>query len=58
MLDNIRKSFLEYIGSWAYFIGSVMADGFHERMCEIEDAENELMDADAAGEKKVDHGSN
>lgn len=74
----LKKLFLEidatiagYVGNWAFFIGKCVADGFNERMEEIQEGEQmgvvceecatemELEVETPFGNKPVkDHGSN
>jgi hypothetical protein len=39
----------EFVGSWAYFIGAIMADSFQERLDEIHNEECEECQADEGG---------
>jgi len=43
MFKKISDKIHEFVGSWAYFVGSVMADGYIDRMVEF----NEEMDEEA-----------
>lgn len=46
----MKELFTKFIGQWAYFIGSVMADGFHERMIDLERDEMEMDIQEPKGE--------
>lgn len=43
MLKKISDAIHQFIGEWAFFIGSVMADGFDSRMKDIEAEEEAEM---------------
>lgn len=56
MLKKISDAVHQFVGGWAYFFGSVMADGFEDRMQEIAEeeettAENELFEEKKAGKR-------
>lgn len=70
LLKNIADFLAGPIGSWSYFVGRCIADGFHDRMEEIQEEEHmpegmdldddrqtELSDPFRSGKVKV-HGSN
>jgi hypothetical protein len=58
MIKTLRKKLSdaahEFIGSWAYFAGSIMADAFQERLDEIHGEEGEecRVDGGPATEEK------
>lgn len=39
----------EFVGSWAWFFGSVMADSFYERLHDLEHGDNEEESNDSKG---------
>lgn len=55
-----------HIGSWAYFIGTCVADGFNDRMSDIQeeeasmpqDGEQDPFEVKAASKPEGNHGSN
>jgi hypothetical protein len=57
---DVRKKLSDavhgFLGSWAYFLGNCMADGFSDRWAEIQD-EEELEELKAQNPEKV-HGPN
>jgi len=44
MFKKISDKIHEFVGSWAYFVGSVMADGYIDRMVEFNEDVDEEMD--------------
>jgi len=44
MFKKISDKIHEFVGSWAYFVGSVMADGYIDRMVEFNENVDEEMD--------------
>lgn len=40
----IGNYFAGHIGSWSYFIGTCVADGFNDRMADIQEEEDKLHD--------------
>jgi hypothetical protein len=53
---KLSKLAHDFLGSWAYFLGSAMADGFADRWTEIQD-EDELEELRGQNFKK-EHGVN
>lgn len=58
-LQKISDKVHEFVGSWAYFIGNVMADGYIDRMTEFydEDEDGVEVEVEIPGDKK-DFGAN
>jgi hypothetical protein len=41
MFKKLSDKVHEFVGSWAWFFGSVMADSFYERLYDLEHGEEE-----------------
>jgi hypothetical protein len=41
LTEKLSNKVHDFVGSWAYFFGAIMADGFQERMDQIHDQECE-----------------
>jgi len=39
MLKSLKEFIYGHIGSWSYFVGSCIADGFRDRMDELDEEE-------------------
>ena len=47
MIAKLKQEVIDWIGSWAWFIGSTMADAFDDRMKAIDDERSaELQEQD------------
>lgn len=57
LLEKLNESLHKHVGSWAYFIGSVIADGYVDRMLEINEESLDEMEAEEAKEIGVDLGA-
>lgn len=56
MVKKLSDKIHQFVGEWAWFVGSVMADAFEARMQEIAEqeeatAENELMKLKSQGKR-------
>jgi hypothetical protein len=61
MFKKISNYFYGHIGSFAYFVGTCMADGFRDQMDELDEQEHlatQLADDELPAEKKKDFGAN
>lgn len=45
MIKKLSQKITDYIGGWAYFFGSVMAQGFDDAMEEMGKRDQALLDA-------------
>lgn len=63
---SITNFLAGYIGNWSYFIGTCVADGFNDRMSDIQEEEMNMpqegeqdpFEVKAAGKPEGNHGAN
>ncbi len=53
MIKKVTDKIEKFLGGWAFYLGSVMADGFETRMQEIAEEEEAKMNAEEEEASKL-----